>query len=81
MEARSAIETAVRVHRGGGLAREIAYLPAYFEVSDAFAREPGLERWFECGRVGLEAARELAQLREPGESRSSYSSNSMNTGA
>jgi hypothetical protein len=58
-EARSAIEIAVRVHRGGGLAREIVYLPAYDEVRRALAREPELERWFERGRVGLDAAREL----------------------
>jgi len=58
-DARSAIEVAVRAHRGGGLAREIVYLPAYVEVRRALAREPELERWFERGRVGLEAAREL----------------------
>ena len=80
-EDRRAIEIAVRVHRGGGLAREIVYLPAYFEVTDAFAREPGLERWFERGRVGVDAARELVLLATMTEPRSSYSSNSMNTGA
>jgi hypothetical protein len=68
-EARRAIEIAVRVHRGGGLAREVVYLPAYFEVTDAFAREPGLERWFERGRVGLEAAHELALLATATEAR------------
>jgi hypothetical protein len=80
-EVHRAIEIAVRVHRGGGLAREVVYLPAYFEVTDAFAREPGLERWFERGRVGVDAARELALLAAATEPRPSYSSNSMNTGA
>jgi hypothetical protein len=79
-EARRAIEIAARVHRGGGLAREVVYLPAYFEVTDAFAREPGLERWFERGRVGLEAARDLAFVEAATEPRTAYSSNSMNTG-
>jgi hypothetical protein len=54
-----AIELTLRIHRGGGLAREIVYLPAYFAVRSAFAEEPSLERWFERGRIGLEAAREL----------------------
>jgi hypothetical protein len=60
---RAAIEIAVRVHRGGGLAREVVYLPAYHEVRAAFAVEPGLESWFERGRVGLAAARELQAAR------------------
>ena len=54
-----AVELALRIHRGGGLAREIVYLPAYVAVTRAFAEEPSLERWFERGRVGLAAAREL----------------------
>jgi hypothetical protein len=54
-----AVELTLRIHRGGGLAREIVYLPAYFAVHRAFAEEPGIERWFERGRIGLEAAREL----------------------
>jgi hypothetical protein len=54
-----AVELTLRVHRGGGLAREIVYLPAYFAVASAFAEEPSLERWFERGRIGLAAAREL----------------------
>jgi len=59
---RSAVEIAARVHRGGGLGRELVYLPAYHELRSAFAREPELERWFERGRVGLGAARELHAL-------------------
>jgi hypothetical protein len=63
-----AVEIAVRVHRGGGLGREIVYLPAYHEVARAFDEEPALERWFERGRVGLDAARVFAAFgdgREP----------------
>jgi len=51
------VDIALRVHRGGGLAREIVYLPAYFELKQALFAEPGLERWLERGRVGLPAAR------------------------
>jgi hypothetical protein len=80
-ELAGAIEIAVRVHRGGGLAREVAYLPAFHEVSEALSRRPELERWFERGRVGLAAARELDALDGAGKrATSSYTSNSMNTG-
>jgi hypothetical protein len=76
----SAVAIGARAHRGGGLAREIVYLPAYLEVSDAFTREPSLERWFERGRVGVTAARELANLAELGETRATQPSNSISTG-
>lgn len=56
----AAFEIALRAARGGGLAREIVYLPAYFEVERAFEREPGLERWLERGRLSLDAARLFA---------------------
>jgi hypothetical protein len=76
-----AIEIAVRVHRGGGLARELVYLPAYYEVGEAFSARPELERWFERGRVGLAAARELDALDGARDRASpSYSPHSMNTG-
>lgn len=55
----------VRVQRGGGLARELVYLPRYFELVRAFALEPGLERWFERGRIGLAAARAFAKTPPP----------------
>jgi Domain of unknown function (DUF1704) len=51
-----ALDLTLRIQRGGGLAREIVYLPAYFAVRRAFSEMPALERWFERGRVGLEAA-------------------------
>jgi hypothetical protein len=55
-----ALDLSLRVHRGGGLARELVYLPAYFEVKAAFSAEPALEAWFERGRMSLEGARCLA---------------------
>lgn len=62
-----AVSTANRVHRGGGLAREIVYLPARERVREAFASDPGLEEWLCRGRIGVEAARVLARLGEPPE--------------
>jgi hypothetical protein len=56
----AAFEIALRAARGGGLARELVYLPAYFEVERALEREPGLERWLERGRLSLAAARLFA---------------------
>lgn len=49
-----------RVLRGGGLAREIAYLPAYGRVRDALSKQPELESWMRRGRLSIEAARWLA---------------------
>ncbi|MBM4361403.1 MAG: hypothetical protein FJ104_01890, partial [Deltaproteobacteria bacterium] len=48
-----------RVGRGGGLCREIAYLPSLDRVERAFAAEPHLERWLASGRFSLDAARRL----------------------
>jgi Domain of unknown function (DUF1704) len=45
--------------RGGGLCRELEYLPAWLRVGAAFAAVPRLERWLEQGRASLRAARAL----------------------
>lgn len=55
----AASELAVRVHRGGGLGRELVYLPRYYALREAFTVEPRLERWFERGRLDLLTARRL----------------------
>lgn len=60
-----AVSIASRAHRGGGLAREIVYLPARERVKEAFAREPELEEWLARGRIGVAAARVLSRLGEP----------------
>jgi hypothetical protein len=57
-----ALELALRVARGGGLGREVVYIPAYLRVSRELAREPELERFFERGRVTVTAARLLRRL-------------------
>jgi hypothetical protein len=59
---RDAVFVAARVHRGGGLARELVYLPAFFRVRGAFAEEPLLEAWLERGRLSIAAARSLRLL-------------------
>jgi hypothetical protein len=61
-----AVDLALRVHRGGGLARELVYLPSFVEVKAAFAVEPRLETWFEKGRMSLEGARCLERHGLPG---------------
>jgi hypothetical protein len=55
-----ALDLAARVHRGGGLAREIVYLPSYLSVKYDLANEPALERWLERGRLSIHAARVVA---------------------
>jgi hypothetical protein len=59
MSVPDAVHLAERVLRGGGLAREVAYLPALSRVTRAFRDEPELEGWFLRGRISLEAARAL----------------------
>jgi hypothetical protein len=58
-EAGACIELACRVHRGGGLGRELIYLAGYLRVAEALGCEPRLERLLAGGRVSLDAAREL----------------------
>jgi hypothetical protein len=62
LETPDAVRLAARIARGGGLAREIVYLPALLRVRAAFAAEPSLETYFERGRVGIAAARTLAAV-------------------
>ena len=59
-----AYRTCERALRGGGLGRELAYLPAYGRVRRAFAEAPSLEDWMRRGRVSLEAARALEALEQ-----------------
>ena len=54
-----AVRIAARVHRGGGLAREVAYIPAFLRVRAAFADDPALEDVVASGRVSVDAARAL----------------------
>jgi hypothetical protein len=60
--ARESVRVAARVLRGGGLAREVIYLPARERVRTAFDGDPDLERWLERGRIGVGAAKTLAAL-------------------
>lgn len=52
----SAVELAGRVHRGGGLGRELIYLQGYQRIALALAQRPELERVLASGRVSLSAA-------------------------
>ena len=57
-----AVDLALRVLRGGGLGRELVYIPAYLRLKREFARDPSLEQWYERGRLSLSAARVLMSL-------------------
>jgi hypothetical protein len=51
-----------RILRGGGLAREIVYVPSYLRVAKAFEEYPEDERWLKQGRISVESARKLSVL-------------------
>jgi hypothetical protein len=59
-EPRSAARIAMRVQRGGGLAREIVYLPAFVRVGRALASDPVVEPVMARGRIAAEHARTVA---------------------
>ncbi len=48
-----AIHSVLRASRGGGLGREIIYLPAMQRLGRAFEARPELEQWFRRGRASL----------------------------
>lgn len=57
------LSLAMRVFRGGGLAREGAYLPAFCAVREALSQTPELVDWLAAGRLDLTA---IAALRRGG---------------
>ena len=63
--AAEAVFLAERAFRGGGVGRELVYLPAMLRVAEAFAEAPELETWLEAGRFSVAVARELVGLGEP----------------
>lgn len=54
-----ALRVAARVHRGGGLGREVVYLPALLRVEAALAADAGLDDVLGAGRVAVDAAAAL----------------------
>lgn len=62
-----ALRITSRVHRGGGLGRELVYLTALSRVGRAFERDGGLESFLERGRIAVGAARVLRDLGDPPE--------------
>jgi hypothetical protein len=62
LSTRQSVRIAGRVLRGGGLAREVIYLPAMERVGAVLRREPWLEAWLERGRIGVDAAALLSSL-------------------
>jgi hypothetical protein len=53
------VELACRVHRGGGLGRELIYLTGYLRAKSALSARPELGRVQRSGRVSLSAAARL----------------------
>lgn len=53
-----------RVARGGGLCRELVYIPGWLRFRAALAAEPSVTAWLARGRTSLEAARVLSGLLE-----------------
>ena len=51
-----ALRITARVQRGGGLGREVVYLPAFLRVEAALAERPELDRVLGSGRVAVDAA-------------------------
>jgi len=56
----SAVRIAARVQRGGGLAREIVYLPAFVRVGRALRAAPVVEEMMSRGRIATEYAEQVA---------------------
>jgi hypothetical protein len=48
-----------RVARGGGLCRELQYIPAWLRFRTVSSEDPELADWLSQGRVSVEAARVL----------------------
>ena len=63
-EPEDAVLIALRVHRGGGLARELVYLTAFSRVRCAFEADPDAERWLERGRISVASVPLLVALGE-----------------
>jgi hypothetical protein len=55
-----ALNTALRIWRGGGLARETIYLRAYVQIRDRLNASPGTECWMQRGRYSTDVAARLA---------------------
>ncbi|WP_437626314.1 tyrosine/phenylalanine carboxypeptidase domain-containing protein [Sorangium sp. So ce1151] len=55
-----ALRIAARVHRGGGLAREVVYLPALLRVEALLLEQPALGQVLASGRVSVSAAASLS---------------------
>lgn len=57
-----AIRIAARAHRGGGLAREAGYIPAFVSARAAAAKDEAIEHALACGRFSVPAAEVLVRL-------------------
>lgn len=51
-----ALRITARVFRGGGLGREVVYLPAFLRIDAALAQDPGIDDVLGAGRVAVATA-------------------------
>lgn len=58
-EPEDAARIGLRAHRGGGLARELVYVPAWLRVQAALDRDPSLDAVLSAGQVSVAAAETL----------------------
>lgn len=54
-----ALRITARVFRGGGLGREVVYLPAFLRVDAAMSQNPGLDSVLGAGRVAVDCVETL----------------------
>lgn len=57
----NAINMALRVWRGGGIAREIIYLDAYCRAKENLNESAEIEGWMKRGRLSIDVARQLVE--------------------
>ena len=60
-----ALRIAARVFRGGGLGRELVYLPSSLRVRDCFEHSPRARELLGSGRIGVRKVPRLLALGEP----------------
>jgi hypothetical protein len=60
-----ALRIAARVQRGGGLGREVVYLPAFLRIESALRSDPGMDTVLGSGRVSVNATPMLREWIHP----------------
>jgi hypothetical protein len=56
-----ALNLGLRVWRGGGIAREIMYLPGYWRANRVLGNSPQIDAWMKRGRISFDIATRLTR--------------------